>query len=617
MSNYLELKVPLRQNAEWFVKLREAMTAAHIPVKWQNRGSYHITVAFINGDEQVEDLSSSFDGCIDERLAPSLTLDKLDAFVAKNGDEIILNLTSSRPSQGFVDFVTIVRQTASDLNAEMDSDFKLHVTLGRIAAASTNLEDVKKVVASIQVPPFSLSLVDAEYRYYKGEMIRAWEMDKVQPAIQISCGVVRKIKGRWLLQIFKEDDNVAWIGYTDHWTTDTCIVKHNGKFGVYSLLDLADCGYFMEPPQRRSLDEDPFPYDEIKVSGFNGSFYGMMAYRKGERWGASYFFFVPAEDRVDKSDVVPCKYPTMEAALRHLPSWRSPYDLNYYLDERVEEEKCYPKKDEGRDYRRINKEVMSDTKQQYESIEELKEAVKYSIEHQYMVAQEENIDMPAERNSQTRYVCSGKRSFEAAKAYRGKKTAVLNYANNHAIGGAPFSAGAQEESLCRCSTLLPCLEAMSEPFYQRHKRQFEAKEIGYMGNDDLIYTPDVVVFKSDERTDPIYPKMMDRSEWYKVDIITCAAPEMKNLRRKPANYEEIITQRIKKILDVAAKEKVEVLILGSWGCGDFKNPIEVVAKVFLSLLKSYNFEVVEFALASKGDVSNSPFAQTDFVPTSI
>ena len=42
--------------------------------------------------------------------------------------------------------------------------------------------------------------------------------------------------------------------------------------------------------------------------------------------------------------------------------------------------------------------------------------------------------------------------------------------------------------------------------------------------------------------------------------------------------EELITSRIKKILDVAAKERVEVLILGAWGCGAFRNPREVVAK---------------------------------------
>ena len=259
------------------------------------------------------------------------------------------------------------------------------------------------------------------------------------------------------------------------------------------------------------------------------------------------------------------------------------------------------------EYRRINREVMTDTKLQYETIPELKEAVKNSIELQFMVAQEENIDQPVADSHQTKYVCSGKRSFEAAKDYKGKKIAVLNFANNHSIGGSPFSAGAQEESLCRCSTLLPCLEAMNEPFYQKHICQFASKEINYMGNDDLIYTPDVVVFKTDERTDPIYPKMMAPSEWYKVDVITSAAPQLSKVRTLPANYNDVIFSRIKKILDVAAKEHAEVLILGAWGCGAFKNDINVVSDTFYSLLKNYNFEVVEFALSDPAYVTNSPF----------
>ena len=259
------------------------------------------------------------------------------------------------------------------------------------------------------------------------------------------------------------------------------------------------------------------------------------------------------------------------------------------------------------EYRRINREVMTDTKLQYETIPELKEAVKSSIERQFMVAQEENIDQPIADSNKPRYICSGKRSFEAAKDYKGKKIAVLNFANNHSIGGSPFSAGAQEESLCRCSTLLPCLEAMNEPFYQKHICQFASKEINYMGNDDLIYTPDVVVFKTDERTDPIYPKMMDPSEWYKVDVITSAAPQLRKVRTLPANYNDVIFSRIKKILDVAAKEHAEVLILGAWGCGAFKNDINVVSDTFYSLLKNYNFEVVEFALSDPAYVTNSPF----------
>jgi uncharacterized protein (TIGR02452 family) len=98
-----------------------------------------------------------------------------------------------------------------------------------------------------------------------------------------------------------------------------------------------------------------------------------------------------------------------------------------------------------------------------------------------------------------------------------------------------------------------------------------------------------------------------------VDVITSAAPEMKSMRSVPANYEEIINSRVKKILDVAAKEKVEVLILGAWGCGAFKNDSKVVANAFYTLLKNYNFEVVEFALSSDKNVEGSLFNKANLV----
>jgi uncharacterized protein (TIGR02452 family) len=95
-----------------------------------------------------------------------------------------------------------------------------------------------------------------------------------------------------------------------------------------------------------------------------------------------------------------------------------------------------------------------------------------------------------------------------------------------------------------------------------------------------------------------------------VDVITGAAPELFRYDSFPSEvYEQIIYSRIKKIIDVAAKELVEVLILGKWGCGVFKNDPKVVSKAFYTLLKNYDFEIVEFALATTEDVSNSEFAK--------
>ena len=257
----------------------------------------------------------------------------------------------------------------------------------------------------------------------------------------------------------------------------------------------------------------------------------------------------------------------------------------------------------------INHKVMTDTLYQIQNNPKLAASVKKSISKQCIVPEEDSIHHQSLRVIKTTYLVSGKRSFEAAKAYPNKRVAVLNFANNHVVGGAPFSSGAQEESLCRCSTLYPCLKAMEKEFYVKHANDYHNGKLSNLGNDDIIYTPDVVVFKTDERTDPVIPQMLPENEWYLVNIISCAAPEFRPAPNKyPDGYETIIHNRIKKILDVAARELNEVLILGAWGCGAFGNSKEIVARCFMKLLPEYDFETVEFALPFD-DLTNNPFSQ--------
>lgn len=262
-------------------------------------------------------------------------------------------------------------------------------------------------------------------------------------------------------------------------------------------------------------------------------------------------------------------------------------------------------------YRKINHDVMTDTEYRYCNDAELRDCVMDSISRQYVVWSEETIPESKSEPCETLIFVRGKRSLEAARLYDDEKVAVLNFANNHQVGGAPFSANAQEEAICRCSTLYPCLMALKDEFYEKHRKMYDDGLLTAMGNDDLIYTPDVVVFKSDERTNPIKPQMLERGDWYKVDVITCAAPEMQRMKYVPQDYEEVITHRIKRILDVANREGVEVLILGAWGCGAFKNSDKVVAGAFHKLLRNYNFKIVEFAMAMSDDeaAERTPFGR--------
>lgn len=126
----------------------------------------------------------------------------------------------------------------------------------------------------------------------------------------------------------------------------------------------------------------------------------------------------------------------------------------------------------------------------------------------------------------TNVIVTKKRTFEAAEAYKNQHVAVHNFASaSNPGGGVTKGANAQEECLCRCSGLYFCLNtpAMWDGFYKPHRDAHDP-----IHNDDTIYTQRVTVFKTDTAT----PQLLPEAEWYDVDVITCAAP---NLRNQPSN----------------------------------------------------------------------------------
>ena len=252
--------------------------------------------------------------------------------------------------------------------------------------------------------------------------------------------------------------------------------------------------------------------------------------------------------------------------------------------------------------------IFKDTEKQYSNIPALREVVSSSIANQKLILEGDklpNIEKIRYEN-QAQIVVSKKRSYEAAGGYWGKKVCVHNFASaSNPGGGVVNGAGAQEECLCRCSTLYPCLNTyeMWNGFYTPHR-----KEHNPIHNDDIIYTPDVTVFK----TDTAYPELMDEDIWYQVNVVTCAAP---NLRPRPSNsynsgdgdnavnitpeeLYEVHVKRLTRILDVALMNGNEVVILGAFGCGAFMNDPYVVAKAAKAVVEEYKyaFETIEFAV---------------------
>lgn len=258
--------------------------------------------------------------------------------------------------------------------------------------------------------------------------------------------------------------------------------------------------------------------------------------------------------------------------------------------------------------REDNVAVFEDTERLCKTNKRLMEAVKKATAAQKLILEGDSIQM-VDKNiyeEKARLVVSKKRSYEAAEGYKGQKVCVHNFASaSNPGGGVTHGANAQEECLCRCSSLYFSLNtpAMWDGFYMPHRNAHNP-----IHNDDIIYTPGVTVFK----TDTAYPKTMPESDWYDVDVITCAAP---NLRPQPSNIfntgdgnkaikiseKDLLVlheKRLGRILDVAVMEGAEVIILGAFGCGAFQNNPEVVAQAARNVILEYMhaFKVVEFAV---------------------
>lgn len=185
-----------------------------------------------------------------------------------------------------------------------------------------------------------------------------------------------------------------------------------------------------------------------------------------------------------------------------------------------------------------------------------------------------------------------------------KRVGALNFANAFSPGGGVEDGSlAQEESLCRVSTLYPCLfniKVLRAYYYDNRKN------MNVIGDNKVVYSPNIYVIKEDA----LIPYSIEKEDYYKIDIFTCAAPDYRNMFKAYTNEEDeykIHFERAKHILSAALANNIDILILGAFGCGAFKNHPHVVAKAYKDVLKNYlkYFEVVEFAIYTKEeDTSN-------------
>lgn len=254
-------------------------------------------------------------------------------------------------------------------------------------------------------------------------------------------------------------------------------------------------------------------------------------------------------------------------------------------------------------------EVFENTQRFYTENAALAAAIAKSKAGTKLYGPEEKMVIPASQDKAGSVFVTKSKTFEAAiKAHQrcpDKKITVLNFASaTNPGGGVRTGSSAQEESLCRCSTLYPTLtqDWLWKAYYQKNRSAHDN-----LHTDACIYSPGVIICKTDES----FPVRMEEKDWLTVDVVSCAAP---NLREHPGNRHNpeygrpttltaealynLHVKRGNRIMQVAAANGADILILGAFGCGAFANDPLVVARAYKAVMRENKgyFEEVEFAI---------------------
>lgn len=241
-------------------------------------------------------------------------------------------------------------------------------------------------------------------------------------------------------------------------------------------------------------------------------------------------------------------------------------------------------------------EVFRDTMIFYQVDENLKQAIQDSIKGTVFYGAKDYPSLPERKFKKTSVSVVKRRTFEAAiivqKKYLELRIAVHNFASaTNPGGGVRHGARAQEEALCRCSTLYPVLntEANWKNFYNVNR---ELKNS--LHSDACIYTPEITICKSDVDK----PARLPRDKWDLVDVITIAAPNLLDFQISDEELFALHESRLRHMFTVVAHHGAEIFVTGAFGCGAFQNNPEVVALAYKKILAEFDgyFKEIIFAI---------------------
>lgn len=213
------------------------------------------------------------------------------------------------------------------------------------------------------------------------------------------------------------------------------------------------------------------------------------------------------------------------------------------------------------------------------------------------------------KSPRTTYALTNLGSFSAARLLLSHPecAAVHNFANARTPGGGLWGGSrAQEESLCRQSTLYASLSAnAAKPFYTENDHCTAT-----FYPQGMLFSPNVAVFRDGALHELQTP--------FVTTVLTAAAPNVRG-RAKDADAGQVdadFANRFDLLLRAARERDIHALVLGAWGCGAFGNDPQVVADIFHHKLVSEGmgeyFETIIFAVKAPADAPNVTAFQQAF-----
>ena len=193
----------------------------------------------------------------------------------------------------------------------------------------------------------------------------------------------------------------------------------------------------------------------------------------------------------------------------------------------------------------------------------------------------------------------------------GYSPVLLNFASaGHPGGGVETGARAQEETICRRSTLTRSIYTFDPKYAARYGYPLQdGNRYPIVYDFCAIYSPNVTVFR--EGLDCL---LMENP--YDVAVVTCAALNLNgkyDIKLTPDGHMpkaavDITRNKIRTVFRIGLTYDHDALVLGAFGCGAFKNPPAEIARLFHEVMEETEFKnkfmLITFAIIEDHNSNN-------------